>query len=171
MAGKGFAHESHAIESVEWYTPPEIFEALGELFDLDPCSPGDGKSFVPARYVYTREDDGLSQEWKPDEFVFMNPPYGSDTAAWVEKLSNHGNGIGLVFSRFDTRWGQEYASKADAVCFVSGRIKFYKGNLLDRPGTPGAGSMLLAYGPRAVAAIERSGLGTVLYSRGQKTAL
>jgi hypothetical protein len=28
--------------SVEWYTPPEIFEALGLTFDLDPCAPPGG---------------------------------------------------------------------------------------------------------------------------------
>ena len=44
----GFSHESPVNESMEWYTPPEVFDALGVHFDLDPCSPGAGKSFVPA---------------------------------------------------------------------------------------------------------------------------
>ena len=56
----GFAHESTHNISVEWYTPPEIFTALGLAFDLDPCSPGPGKSFVPARRHYTVADDGLA---------------------------------------------------------------------------------------------------------------
>lgn len=50
-------------ENVEWYTPPQIFEALGMHFDLDPCSPGVGKSFVPANTHYTRADDGLAAPW------------------------------------------------------------------------------------------------------------
>jgi hypothetical protein len=33
-------HENSIGESDEWYTPPEIFDALGLTFDLDPCSPG-----------------------------------------------------------------------------------------------------------------------------------
>lgn len=37
---KGFTHESAYNESKEWYTPPEIFNALGIKFDVDPASPG-----------------------------------------------------------------------------------------------------------------------------------
>lgn len=33
----GFTHETAG--SPEWYTPPEIFAALGLTFDLDPCAP------------------------------------------------------------------------------------------------------------------------------------
>ena len=43
----------------EWYTPPRIFTALGLRFDLDPASPIDGGSHVPAVACYTKEDDGL----------------------------------------------------------------------------------------------------------------
>jgi len=40
----GFTHESARNESVDWYTPPELFDALGLTFDLDPCSPGSARS-------------------------------------------------------------------------------------------------------------------------------
>jgi hypothetical protein len=53
-----------------WYTPPEIFSALGLTFDLDPCSPGPGH-WMSARHVYTKADDGLAQSWQG--CVFMNP--------------------------------------------------------------------------------------------------
>ena len=43
-------------ESDEWYTPPEIFDALNITFDLDPCSPGINH-WVPAKNVYTKQDD------------------------------------------------------------------------------------------------------------------
>lgn len=66
----GFTHESTHNESIEWYTPPEIFDSLGLEFDLDPCSPGEGKSFVPAKNLYTAEDDGLTSPWSGT--VFMN---------------------------------------------------------------------------------------------------
>lgn len=155
---KGFSHESPRNESVEWYTPPEVFEALGVEFDLDPCSPGSGKSFVPARRHLTIEDDGLASEW--DGFVFMNPPYGNETKKWMEKLSKHDNGIALVFSRTDVKWFQEYvAGKASLVCFVDGRIKFFQGNTEDRGGTPGAGSILVAYGEQAAYVVWKSNLG------------
>lgn len=154
---KGFSHESTRNESFEWYTPPEIFDALGLTFDLDPCSPGAGKSFVPAKKHYTIVDDGLASLW--DGTVFVNPPYGSETAKWMEKLADYGDGIGLVFARTDVKWFHDHGSRADVICFVKSRIKFYKGNIEDQGGTPGAGSMLLAYGPTAADALRKSGLG------------
>lgn len=66
-------HERCIGESDEWYTPMEIFDALEEVFDLDPCSPGAGH-WVPARKFITKDGDGLAARW--DGFVFMNPPFG-----------------------------------------------------------------------------------------------
>lgn len=153
----GFNHESTVNESVEWYTPPEIFEALDLVFDLDPCSPGAGKSYVPARKHYTFEDDGLTSPWEGTAWV--NPPYGPHTKVWMEKLAEHGDGIALVFARTDVKWFQQHGIKADLVCFVDGRIKFFQGDLSKRGGSPGAGSMLLAFGEKASTALLKSGLG------------
>jgi hypothetical protein len=153
----GFAHESTVNESVEWYTPPSIFEKLGIRFDLDPCSPGAGKSFVPADNHYTIVDDGLASPWFGT--VWVNPPYGKHTPVWMEKLAEHGDGIALVFARTDVAWFHEFGTKADVVCFVRSRVKFFQGDMETQPGTPGAGSMLLAYGPKAAAALRQSGLG------------
>ncbi|GMA25838.1 hypothetical protein GCM10025864_35970 [Luteimicrobium album] len=89
----------------------------------------------------------------------MNPPYGLETGAWMRKIAEHGDGIALVFARPDTKWFQEHGATADVTCFVSGRIKFFRGNTNDRAGTPGAGSMLLAWGPKASAALLSAGLG------------
>lgn len=154
----GFTHESAVNESVEWYTPPEIFEALGLTFDLDPCSPGAGKSYVPALQHYTAHDDGLAQDWGTS-LAWVNPPYGPSTKLWMEKLAHHGNGIAMVFARTDVRWFQEYGVLADTVCFVNNRVYFYQGDIAKRGGRPGAGSMLLAYGPKAAQALRNSGLG------------
>lgn len=154
---RGLVHESSANESVEWYTPPEIFDALGLTFDLDPCSPGPGKSYVPTRKHYTVEDDGLNSPWSGT--VWVNPPYGSQTPKWMKLLAAHGDGIALVFSRTDVRWFHESGVKADVVCFISSRVRFFQGSVNKRGGSPGAGSMLLAYGPVASDAVLRSGLG------------
>lgn len=154
---KGFTHESTINESVEWYTPPIVFEKLGLEFDLDPCSPGEGKSFVPTKKHYTIIDNGLTSPW--DGTVFVNPPYGKHTPVWMEKLADHGDGIALVFARTDVKWFQNLAPKISAVCFVSGRIKFYQGSTESQGGTPGTGSMLLAFGDRAKEALINSGLG------------
>src|SRR6476659_5615033 len=55
-------HEPCIGATDDWYTPPDIFDALGLIFDLDPCSPGPAH-WVPARKIYTKEDDGLVQPW------------------------------------------------------------------------------------------------------------
>lgn len=153
----GFTHESPVNESIEWYTPPEIFEALGLTFDLDPCSPGPGRSYVPTLKHYTIHDNGLLLPWAGT--CYVNPPYGAHTKVWMEKLANHGDGIALVFARTDVAWFQKHGTRADMICFVNSRIRFFQGNITDRGGSPGAGSMLLAYGPKAVAALQQSGLG------------
>ncbi|PPF23138.1 hypothetical protein [Rathayibacter rathayi] len=80
----------------------------------------------------------------------------------MRKLADHGNGIALVFARTDVRWFQNVGATANLICFVSGRIKFYRGNTTDLPGTPGAGSMLLAYGDKAAAALRTSNLGVLV---------
>ena len=80
-------------QSDEHYTPKAIFDALDLLFDLDPCSPGQNMSHVPAKHCYTKQQDGLQQEWHG--LVWMNPPY-SNPKPWVEKFIQHGMGIALL---------------------------------------------------------------------------
>jgi phage N-6-adenine-methyltransferase len=152
----GFTHESPKSKSISWYTPPEIFDALNLIYDLDPCSPGLDKSFVPAIACYTEADDGLTSPWHG--LTWVNPPY-DNTRAWLRKLADHGNGVALVFARTDTAWFHEAAATADVVCFISGRIRFYRGDMVTRGGSPGAGSMLLSYGAEAAEAVRQSGLG------------
>lgn len=161
---KGFAHERNMDtlpdgEENEWYTPKYIFDAIGLEFDMDPCSPGEGFTFVPAKKHLTIVDDGLTSDW--DGTVFMNPPYGKHTKDWMKKLVEHGNGIALVFSRTDVAWFQDSVPSASLVCFISSRIKFYKGGIKEDciVGTPGAGSVLIAYGEKSAEALKKSGLG------------
>ena len=79
----------------------------------------------------------------------------------MKRLAEYGNGMALVFSRTDVKWFQDYvADKASLVCFISGRIKFFQGDIKKRGGTPGAGSMLVAYGEEAAYAVWKSGLGS-----------
>lgn len=164
----GFVHESTYNESKEWYTPEYIFDALGIGFNLDPCSPGaEIVPWIPASHHYTVEDDGLIKKWSGN--VWMNPPYGSDTPKWMNRLSKHNNGIALVFARTDTRWFHTYIPKADATCFIKGRVqfvqateaqKYFQGNYKPQGGC-GAASMLVAFGQENVEALIRSKLGLV----------
>jgi len=85
-------HEPSVGKTSEWYTPRYIFEALGLTFDLDPASAGRGRDCVPARKIYTKEDDGLHQSWHG--LVFLNPPFGGRNGhvPWLVKFFDHGNG-------------------------------------------------------------------------------
>ena len=152
----GFTHEAPTGKSDEWFTPPSIFTSIGLTFDLDPCSPGADRSYVPARHHYTIHDDGLTSSWFGT--VFVNPPY-SDVKTWMLKLADHGDGIGLVFNRTDTVWFQAALAKATLVCFMARRIPFIEGRTGKVKGNPGTGSALFAYGETAAQALLQSGLG------------
>ncbi|MFD1527318.1 MULTISPECIES: DNA N-6-adenine-methyltransferase [Halobacteriales] len=112
----------------EWSTPPELLRSLEKAvggFDLDPCSGAERKSI--AEQTYTAEDDGLKQAWFGT--VWCNPPY-SDMESWMQKAVNESNreDVDLVLvlapARTSTQWFHKYATKADAVAFLEGRLTF-----------------------------------------------
>lgn len=153
----GFTHERNPkVTNEDWLTPPEIFEALGMKFDLDPC--GHTESYVPATTSFYKTTNGLASTWTGS--VFMNPPYGKETAVWIERFTEHSNGIALVFARTDTQWFQKFCGDVDRICFISGRVKFLTPER-KQVGTPGSPSMLLAYGYESVRAISKSELGVL----------
>lgn len=150
-------HEPAIGASDDWYTPREIFAAIGERFDLDPCSPGPGH-WVPADRIYTKADDGLAQPWVG--FVFMNPPFGGRNGhvPWLRKFIDHGNGIAIVRAYTSAAWFHEHATQAHAMLFPRGKTKFIRPDgSIGR--APGHGVVLLGMGDRAVAALQRSMLG------------
>ena len=162
------SHESAAMITDEWLTPPEIVKALGS-FDLDPCSPIN-RPWDTAKIHYTRptglfEPGGLERPWHGR--VWLNPPYGKHTGEWLKKLSEHGNGIAIIFARTETRMFFKYVwYKADAVFFIEGRLKFYKadGTLSDTGGNAGAPSVLIAYGKQNAEILKNSKIkGKFLY--------
>lgn len=157
---KGLVHESAKNISVEWYTPAWVFERIGLRYDMDVASPEEGPlPWIPADDFITPTRDGLATPWQGR--VWCNPPYGPETIKWMRKMAEHGHGIALVFARTDTKWFHEHIATADAICFLNGRIRF-----CDRDGkeggSPGCGSMLVAWGEDCVKALEASGLGLVI---------
>jgi len=142
----------------EWLTPQYITNALGP-FDLDPCSPIE-RPWETAKKHLTIKDDGLWPLWNPDDFIWMNPPYGSNTGTWLERLAEQNNGIALVFARTETRMFFEHVwNKAACILFISGRITFYHVDGTPGKFTGGAPSVLIGYGTlahyRMEVAIER----------------
>ena len=150
-------HENSVGENDEWYTPSFIFNALNMQYDLDPCSPGENH-WVPATKVFTKEDDGLAQEWHGR--VFMNPPFGKRNGhvPWLKKFIKHKNGIGIVRAYTSSAWWHEYVPQIDAVLFPRGKTKFIRPD-----GTigksPGHGIAIIAMGPVCVKHLKNSGLG------------
>ena len=139
----------------EWLTPPEILSALG-VFDLDPCAPVD-RPWNMAVTHYTALDLGLMKPWTGR--VWLNPPYGQQTGAWLEKMAAHGNGIALIFARTETEMFLSHVwKKADAILFIEGRLYFHYVTGERAKGSGGAPSVLIAYGPKNVDALRQSGI-------------
>lgn len=153
---------SNTENKEEWLTPPEIIESLGE-FDLDPCAPHpDVRPWDTAKVHFYKEMGGLDKRWFGR--VWCNPPYGRSTFDWIEKLSEHGNGIALIFARTETKgFHREIWNKADAIFFFKGRLKFHHVSG-EQGGTANAPSCLVAYGINNVFALEECGLeGKLIY--------
>jgi DNA N-6-adenine-methyltransferase (Dam) len=150
-------HEPCIGATDDWYTPRDIFDALGLTFDLDPCSPGP-THWVPARKIYTKEDDGLVQPWSGT--VFMNPPFGrrNGHVPWLRKFLAHGDGVAIVRAYTSSAWFHQWAVKAQTMCFPRGKTKFIRPDgSIGR--APGHGVVLLGMGAVANKALAQCGLG------------
>lgn len=119
-------------------TPKFIIEAITThigAIGLDVASNSKVNPNVPARIVYTIEDDGLSQSWQieKEEVLFMNHPY-SDSKAWVNKLVEEYNqgsflkGVVLCKGDFRTDWFWNLAKIAIRTCLFKGYMHFVNPN-------------------------------------------
>lgn len=99
----------------------------------------------------------MNQPWQGR--VWLNPPYGTETAKWLRKLKAHGNGIALIFARTDTRMFFESVwDGADAVFFIRGRLTFLDVHGNAAQANSGAPSALVAYGEENAAAFGRANI-------------
>lgn len=121
MGNALFSHKSD-----EWETPQKIFDELNEEFhfNLDPCATDDNHK---CDVYYTKEDDGLVQNWGGAS-VFCNPPY-SDISRWVEKCFYEGckdntTVVMLIPSRTDTKYFHNYIYMRSEIRFIKGRVRF-----------------------------------------------
>jgi len=149
------SHQSSNMLNDEWLTPPHILLALGK-FDLDPCAPIN-RPWDMADHHFTIENDGLNQKWFGR--VWCNPPYGLEASKWLNKLSDHGNGIALIFARTETKMFFEHVwNKADALLFIEGRLFFHRVNGVKAKANSGAPSVLIAYGQENVEILKNCGI-------------
>lgn len=86
--------------------------------------------------------------------MWLNPPYGPNTPDWLQKMHKHRNGVASVFARTDTNWFQDFCLKADALCFLKGRIAFVDWYDRTKSQGAGAGSLLIAWGGASVEALK-----------------
>lgn len=136
----------------EWYTPKWIIDALGP-FDLDPCAPSE--QFYTANKCYTKEIDGLYQEWEGR--VWLNPSYKNPLIGkFMKRLAEHGNGIALEFNRMDTAlWHDVIFPSATAIRILRGRLKFVGTDGKESHCGAGCGSVLVAFGEYNAFILER----------------
>lgn len=156
-------HEQAVGKSDEWYTPDYVFLALGERFDLDVAGPAHEVTPAEAYCDKTLMFDAMERSWHG--FIWMNPPFGrrNGIAPWLDRFFDHGNGIALTPDRTSAPWWQAAARRADAILFVSPKIKFIPGSGVEA-SSPAQGTTLMAAGGRGVQALwraERAGLGLV----------
>ncbi len=111
-----------------WATPQDFFDKLNEefSFDLDPCAI---KENAKCDKYYTKEQDGLLQDWG-GHTVFCNPPYGRKIKHWVKKCYEESKKpnttvVLLIPARTDTSYFHDYIyHKVKEIRFIRGRLKF-----------------------------------------------
>jgi ParB family chromosome partitioning protein len=89
-----------------WGTSPAYMKLVRQLFpiiDLDPASEAIFNKIVEASRYFTKNQDGLAQDWYANN-VFCNPPYGSKLYSFIEKaiqelVDGHCQNVILLGSR------------------------------------------------------------------------
>lgn len=112
----------------DWETPQDFFNKLNEEFNfnLDPCA---DRTNHKCEKFYTKDDNGLLQDWS-GHTVFVNPPYGAkSTSDWIRKCAEesckpHTTVVMLIPARTDTRAFHEYIYGKSEIRFIKGRLKF-----------------------------------------------
>lgn len=114
-----------------WETPQHLFDELNEEFHftLDACA--DESNHKCAKY-YTKEQDGLAQDWG-GQVVFCNPPYGrKETGIWTKKCYDEAQKpnttvVLLIPARTDRASFHDYVLGKAELRFLKGRLKFGDG--------------------------------------------
>lgn len=145
-------HVGHNSGENEWYSPARFIDAALETMgsiDCDPASSEIANQTVKAGKFFTKDNDGLKQEWCGN--VWMNPPYaqplmGQFAEAVTSKFESGEirQACVLVNNATETEWFSRMASKASAICFPSSRVKFLDQN--GKPGAPLQGQAVLYFG-------------------------
>jgi ParB family chromosome partitioning protein len=172
---KPHMHRARGTGKIEWYTPSKYLDAvrdvLGEI-DLDPASSEIAQRTVNAARYYTITDDGLTKAWRGK--VWLNPP-STQIEHFVAKLiaeyqAGHvTEAILLTHNYSETAWFQSVGAVADAICFLSVRVRF-----IDNDGEiakPTQGQAFFYFGPDVKRFADVFGeIGVVVFPKGGPTS-
>lgn len=114
----------------DWETPQSLFDKLHEHFHFTLDAAASDSNHKLPRY-YTKETDGLAQDWG-GERVFCNPPYGNvETGLWTQKCWEEAQKpntlvVLLIPARTDRKSFHDfiYNKPGVTVHFLKGRLKF-----------------------------------------------
>lgn len=116
-----------------WATPQALFDDLNAEFHftLDPCA---DETNHKCPLYFTKEQDGLAQDWG-GHTVFCNPPYGAKaTGDWIRKCYEEAQKpdttvVLLIPARTDRKSFHEYIYQKSnvEVRFLPGRLRFGDG--------------------------------------------
>jgi phage N-6-adenine-methyltransferase len=154
-ATRGNVARDGEIESDRWHTPAAIIElartVMGKI-DLDPASNADAQEIVKAAKYYTRDNDGLTQQWAGR--VWLNPPWSYPLVEqFIQKLVEEfetrriREAVVLVNNATDTEWFQTLA-KVAIVMFARKRISCWRPGD-DEASSPRQGQALFYIGDNA----------------------
>jgi phage N-6-adenine-methyltransferase len=142
----------YSSETDQWSTPQDLYDLLDSEFDfdIDVCATPEN---AKCETYFTEQDDGLAQLWTGT--CWMNPPYGNEIAAWMEKAHTESRTPGtevvcLVPARVDTAWWWNHARWGE-VRFLRGRLKFGGGTM----GAPFPSAVVILGKPAKVVWWER----------------
>lgn len=154
------AHQKPIGANNEWLTPRWILDSLGK-FDLDPCAPVNRPWNIAAHH-FTIEDDGLSKKWFGR--VWCNPPFDKRLRPlWMNKMSDHNNGIMLIPAAGETRAFKKYVwGKCSGILILKRRPHFCHIDGTPASGNSGCTISLVAYGENNLEILKTSNLGFTL---------
>jgi phage N-6-adenine-methyltransferase len=117
-----------------WATPQSLFDSLNAEFDFVLDAAANDANHKCDIY-FTKEDDGLAQDWYPHKRIWLNPPYDSravrgNLMKWVGKAHSEAKKHCLVAcllpASTDTKWWHQYCVDGEQR-FIKGRLKFNDG--------------------------------------------
>ena len=152
LENREMPHRTKTTGNDERYTPKHIIELARNVMgaiDTDPASCHKAQKVVKASQYFTKEDNGLKQDWLGN--VWMNPPYsinkiGSFVDALIMNIAkgHTTKAIVLTHNCTDTKWAHKLFKRADFICLISGRLRF-SGPGIDDKGAPLQGQIIYGF--------------------------